>query len=92
MVTILLVIALIISIASNVFITYFLTKLHQEEKKELHNRLMARDYPEFKMAQDYDLELKRKEGQIEKEVNGKKDKSEKMTKEEFHKKKLAAQF
>lgn len=88
---ILLVFAVIASIAGNVIIVYFLTKFHQDEKRELHNRLMSRDYPEFKMAQDYDLELKRKEREIE--VEGKERlKEEKMTKEELHRRNLARQF
>lgn len=29
------------------FIVYYLTNKHQEEKKDLHNRLMSREYPEY---------------------------------------------
>lgn len=85
-------ITLILSILGNVFMPYFLTKLHQKEKKDLHNRLMSRDYPDYKMAQDYDLELRRKEAEIEHEVKKKKFKEEKVSKEDMHRKNLAAQL
>lgn len=84
-------IALILSIFGNVAMPYFLTKVHQKEKKDLHNRLMARDYPEFKMAQDYDLDLRRKEVEINHSAK-KKMKPEKLTPAEQHRKKLAAQL
>ena len=29
------------------FIVYFLTNKHLEEKRDLHNRLMSREYPEY---------------------------------------------
>ncbi len=29
------------------FIVFYLTKKHQEEKMDLHNRLMSREYPEY---------------------------------------------
>ncbi len=60
-------ICLIVSIAGNGFLAYFLTKAHAEEKKELHDRLMARDYPEFMQGKDFSLELDKKE----KEINSK---------------------
>lgn len=88
---ILLVVALMMSIVGNVILAIILTRLHQEEKKELHDRLMARDYPEYKMSKDYELELKRKEQQIERE--GKESlKAEKMTKEDLHRRNMAKQF
>lgn len=65
--TIILGICLIVSIAGNSFLAYFLTKAHAEEKKQLHDRLMARDYPEFMQGKDFELELDRKE----KEINSK---------------------
>ena len=60
-------ICLILSIISNGFLAYFLTKLHADEKKQLHDRLMARDYPEFMQGKDYELELQRKKQEIENE-------------------------
>lgn len=82
---------LALSIAGNVVLPIVLTKLHQDEKVELHNRLMARDFPEFKMSQDYDLELERKRAQIEKEGKEKK-KEAKMTEQEARRRSIAANF
>ena len=59
-------IALILSIIGNGFLAYFLTKLHIAEKKELHDRIMARDYPEYMQGKDFELELERKEKEINK--------------------------
>jgi len=64
MTTIILGICLILSIASNFLLAYFLTKEHAKEKAALHDRLMARDYPEFMQGKDYQLELDRKEQEI----------------------------
>ena len=48
-----------------IFLTaYFLTKEHAKEKAQLHNRLMARDYPEFMEGKDFQLELDKKEKEI----------------------------
>jgi len=68
MTTIILGICLIISIASNFLLSYFLTKEHAKEKAQLHDRLMARDYPEFMQGKDYDLELEAKKKEIEGKV------------------------
>lgn len=40
-------IALLASLGLNGFILIILTTKHQEEKKDLHNRLMSRDYPDY---------------------------------------------
>ena len=62
--TIILGICLILSIASNFLLAYFLTKEHAKEKSALHDRLMSKDYPEFMQGKDYQLELDRKEKDI----------------------------
>jgi len=40
-------IALLASMGLNGFIILTLTTKHQEEKADLHNRLMAKDYPDY---------------------------------------------
>jgi len=89
--SLILLLALVASIAGNVILPIYLTRLHQDEKRELHNRLMARDYPEFKMAADYDIELQRKKAMIEKESKEGK-KKVKETPAETHMRKAADQF
>lgn len=64
-ITIILGICLVLSIASNFLLPYFLTKEHAKEKAQLHDRLMSRDYPEFMQGKDYELELKKKEKEID---------------------------
>lgn len=85
-------ICLILSIAGNVFLPYFLTKLHQLEKKQLHDRLMARDYPEFMQGKDYELELKRKEQEIDNEKKPIKEKGLGLSKAEIEDRKVAEEF
>lgn len=57
-------ICLLAAIAGMVFGFYFITKAHAEEKKDLHDRLMARDYGELMQGKDFQLELDRKEKEI----------------------------
>ena len=57
-------ICLILAIASNFLLAYFLTKEHAKEKSALHDRLMSKDYPEFMQGKDYQLELDKKEKEI----------------------------
>lgn len=65
--TIILGICLLVAIISIPTGFYFLTKAHAAEKKELHDRLMARDYGELMQGKDFQLELDKKE----KEINAK---------------------
>jgi len=55
---------LALSIVGNGLLAYFLTKVHTEEKKELHDRLMARDYPEFMEGKDFQIELDKKKDKM----------------------------
>ena len=64
-ITIILGVCLLAAIASNFLTPIFLTKEHAKEKAQLHDRLMARDYPEFMQGKDYDLELDRKKKEID---------------------------
>lgn len=86
--TIILGVCLVLSIASNFFLAYFLTKEHANEKKELHDRLMARDYPEFMQGKDFQLELDKKE----KDINTKVKKEPRLSPEEYANKVAAEQF
>ena len=45
---------------------YFLTKEHSKEKAQLHDRLMARDYPEFMEGKDFQMELDKKKEEMKK--------------------------
>lgn len=79
---------LALSIIGSGLLAYFLTKAHAEEKKQLHDRLMARDYPEFMQGKDFELELDRKEKEIsskpmEKPTLSKVDQENKQAAEEF---------
>lgn len=40
-------VALLASLGLCGFVIFYLTKKHQEEKRDLHNRLMSREYPEY---------------------------------------------
>lgn len=62
--TIILGICLILSIASNFLLAYFLTKEHSKEKAQLHDRLMVRDYPEFMEGKDFQVELDKKKLEV----------------------------
>lgn len=58
---------------------------HLKEKKDLHNRLMARDYPEYQHFETTHPQiLKIEEARVEKE--------KKMSPEEFEKRKRASQL
>ena len=76
-------IALILSIASNVALNLFLSNLHQKEKKELHDRLMSRDYPEYKQGQAVDHEIKLAEDKQKEKM------SKKFSKEELESQRAA---
>ncbi len=64
--TIILGVCLILSITSNFLLAYFLTKEHSKEKAQLHDRLMARDYPEFMEGKDFQVELDKKKEEMKK--------------------------
>ena len=64
--TIILGICLLVAIVSLPLGFFFLTKAHIEEKKELHDRLMARDYPEFMEGKDFQIELDKKKDEVRK--------------------------
>lgn len=74
LVLIILAFCLLISILSNVAITYFLTKFHQDEKRDLHDRLMSREYQEYLYGQhtreqiSNEAEIKKEQIKREKEV------------------------
>ncbi len=81
-------ICLILSIVANVVIAYFLTKFHQQEKKDLHDRLMSREYPEYLHGQHLAQEL-----ELEREKEQKRPKKEEVLSKDFIKhKKRAEQF
>lgn len=61
-------ICLLASIAGNFLLAYFLTKEHAKEKAQLHDRLMARDYPEFMQGKDFQVELDKKKEEIKNSV------------------------
>ena len=76
--TIILGICLIVAIICIPLVAYFLTKEHAKEKAALHDRLMARDYPEFMQGKDFQLELDRKEQEINEKVKVEKPKLSKI--------------
>ena len=88
--TIIVGIALILSILSHAFTVLLLTRLHQNEKKELHDRIMSRDYPEYMQGKDYELELQRKKQEIEKEKKPIKEKG--LTEAQIEDRKAAKEF
>jgi len=70
------------------FIVYYLTNKHQEEKKDLHNRLMSREYPEYLHGEHTQQVLRSEE---EKNKNKPKE-YERLDKDFLEHKKKAQQF
>lgn len=81
-------IALLASLALNGFILLVLTKNHQEEKKDLHNRLMSREYPEY-LQGEHTRNLLNAESE---EIRNKPKAEERLSKEFLEMKKMAERF
>lgn len=82
--------ALIASIVANLVIPLVLTYLHQKEKRDLHNRLMAKSPDEY----IYDTQVAPAEAQALREafLNEKMEKSPDLSPEDQRRKELARQF
>ncbi len=81
-------IALLGSLVLCGFIVYYLTNKHQEEKKDLHNRLMSREYPEY-LQGEHTQQILRSE---EEKAKNKPKEYEKLDKDFIEHKKKAEQF
>ncbi|HEC60720.1 hypothetical protein LCGC14_0831460 [marine sediment metagenome] len=87
-VIIILLIALLGSLGLCGFIVFYLTNKHQEEKRDLHNRLMSREYPEYLQGEHTQQAMRAEE---EKNKNKPKE-HEKLDKDFVAHKKKAEQF
>lgn len=81
-------IALLGSLGLCGFIVFYLTNKHQEEKKDLHNRLMSREYSEYLQGEHTQQRLRAEE---EKAKNKPKE-HERLDKDFLEHKKKAEQF
>jgi len=70
------------------FLVYYLTNKHQEEKRDLHNRLMSREYPEY-LQGEHTQQVIRSE---EEKASNKPKEHERLDKDFLEHKKKASQF